>query len=203
MFKNKKIIGVLLLLFSLSLLFSIYIYQREKKELPVVSGSELIGGDFSLTNHLGQQVTQKDFSDKYLIVFFGFTHCPEICPLGLSTIMQAYNQLGDLRKIIQPIYISVDPERDSPKILAKYVKNFGEELIGLSGSMSETKKVVNLYRAYYRKTPLKGDSSHSSNYLMDHSSIIYFMNKKGKYMKHFSSSQGSDFIAEEIKKLLE
>lgn len=176
------------------------IYQKEKKEKPIsVSGSELIGGSFFLTNHLGEKVSHKNFSDKYLLVFFGFTHCPDVCPTGLSTIMQAYNQLGDLRKIVQPIFISVDPDRDSLKVLANYVKAFGKELIGLRGSISETNKVVQLYRAYYKKTPLKKGSF---SYLMDHSSVIYFMNKQGKYIKHFSSSEGYRFMAEEIKQLL-
>ncbi len=165
---------------------------------PQTSGAELTGGDFKLTDHTGKIVTLKSYSGKYLIVFFGFTHCPGVCPLGLRTIMGSLNLLGNLANEIQPIFISVDPARDTQEVLAKYVKSFGPLLVGLRGSEKELAEVVGRYRAYYQKLSVPKDQPKES-YLMDHSPIIYLMSKSGTYMSYFSSNEGAKAISEKIK----
>lgn len=165
---------------------------------PQTTGAELIGGDFKLTDHTGKRVTLKSYSGKYLLVFFGFSHCPGVCPLGLRTIMSSLNQLGNLVDEIQPIFISVDPARDTQEVLAKYVKSFGPLLVGLRGSEKELAEVVGRYRAYYQKLSVPKDQPKES-YLMDHSPIIYLMNRSGKYINHFSSTEGAKKISDKIK----
>lgn len=162
------------------------------------TGAELIGGDFNLTDHTGKRVTLKSYSGKYLLVFFGFSHCPGVCPLGLRTIVSSLTQVGSLANEIQPIFISVDPARDTQEVLAKYVKSFGSLLVGLRGSEKELAEVVGRYRAYYQKLSVPKDQPKES-YLMDHSPIIYLMNKSGKYISHFSSAEGAKKISEKIK----
>jgi cytochrome oxidase Cu insertion factor (SCO1/SenC/PrrC family) len=165
--------------------------QAEEK----LAGSELIKSQFSLVNHLGEPVSAKDYHGKYVLVFFGFTHCPKVCPLGLHTMTSAFNKLVDLTEQLVPIFISVDPERDNIERMASYVKIYSPRLIGLTGSPAQIEEATRSFRAYYGR--VKGATA--QGYSFDHSSIIYLINKNGAYLAHFSSSQGADIIAEQIR----
>jgi protein SCO1/2 len=173
------------------------IAKREKKQNKfTVAGTELLGGDFELTNHLGQRVSNKTYAGKYLLVFFGFTHCPSACPIGMHTMVSVLKELGSVSSEFQPLFISVDPERDSAAILSEFVKRYDSRIVGLRGTLEETERVVTQYHAYFQKTPAIGGDK--KNYLMDHSTLIYFMDKKGKYISHYESSEGSQKIAKSI-----
>ena len=185
-----KFIIILILLFNSNLIAQ---QQTDK-----VTGSELIGGDFTLTNHTGKTVTNKDFFGKNTLVFFGFTNCPSICPLGLQRMISSLKKIDDFENYIIPIFISVDPKRDTTDRLSSYIKNFHPSLVGLTGNKEEINKVVKAYRAYYYKIKDKN----SDNYTIDHSSIIYLMNKEGKYLTHFSSTETSENISNKIKSFL-
>ncbi len=184
-------------LFIVSLLsFLVYTSTSSGK---TVTGSHLIGGSFSLINHDGKKVTDKTFKGKYMMVFFGFTHCASVCPLGLQKMTSVIQKLNKkLRSQITPIFITVDPERDDYKTMAKYVKLYSDELIGLTGSKKAIDDVVKRYRAFYRKQEVSKDG----DYQMDHSDLLYLMSKDGKYMAHFSSKGKTKRIAKKIKKLI-
>ena len=185
----KSIITInLLISFNISLLFINY-----NSSSASTTGRGLIGGNFELLNLKGKIVRSSDFKGKYLLVFFGFTHCPNVCPLGVRTIMTVYSDLKKHKKMIIPIFITIDPEVDTPKRLKEFKSRFGKELLTLRGTNEQTNDVVTKYRGYYSK---------NSKTSIDHSSIIYFMGTKGEYLSHFTSNQGSTFILSEIVKTI-
>ena len=159
------------------------------------TGAALVGGPFSLTDHTGRKVTDKDFLGKYMLVFFGYTYCPDVCPTELQVMSAALDSLGTKADAIQPIFISIDPARDTPEVLKQYVANFHPRLVGLTGSPGEIASVAKAYRVYYSKVE---GSSGPDNYLMDHSTIIYLMDRQGKFLKHFTYSTDAAALAKAI-----
>jgi cytochrome oxidase Cu insertion factor (SCO1/SenC/PrrC family) len=164
-----------------------------------VTGKALIGGAFTLTDNTGKRVTDQDFHGKYALVFFGFTSCPDICPAGLQLMAGALEKLGTKAQRITPIFISVDPQRDTPEKLAAYVKNFDPRLVGLTGTPEEIAVVAKAYRVYYAKVPSK---ERPDDYTMDHTSIIYVMDPKGEFVTHFTPSTSVDDIAAKLDKIV-
>ena len=164
-----------------------------------VTGKALIGGAFTLTDNTGKRVTDQDFHGKYTLVFFGFTSCPDICPAGLQLIAGALEKLGTKAQRIAPIFISVDPQRDTPEKLAAYVKNFDPRLVGLTGTPEEIAAVAKAYKVYYAKVPSK---ERPDDYTMDHTSIIYVMDPKGEFVTHFTPSTSVDDMAAKLDKIV-
>lgn len=159
-------------------------------------GNTLIGGAFTLTDHTGKVVTEADFRGRYLIIYFGYTFCPEICPTELQDISEALDLLGKDADKITPIFISVDPERDTVQQMAEYVPLFHKSLVGLTGTPQQVAAVAKAYRVYYAR---QGDGT---SYEMDHSSIIYFMNPEGQYAAHFAYGVDPERIASKIRAVL-
>lgn len=167
------------------------------------TGKPLIGGSFELTDHSGNRVTDKDFLGKYLLVYFGYTYCPDVCPTELQVIANAIDKLGEKSADITPLFVSIDPERDTPEQLASYVEHFHKKMVGLTGSAEDIRNIAKLYKVYYSKAE-DGDADESSeaDYLMNHSNIIYFMDKEGHYVTHFTHTTDPDALAKKIAKLL-
>ena len=138
------------------------------------TGASLIGGAFNLIDNNGMPVTEKNYQGKYMLVFFGFTHCPNVCPLGLQRMAVALNNINDFESSITPIFISVDPERDTPERMTHYLKQFHPSFVGLTGTEEQLKQVAKVYRAYY----FKSQDPNSDAYSYDHSSIIYLMDNQ-------------------------
>ncbi len=145
-------------------------------------GEALVGGDFTLIDGDGKPFTNKDFRGKYLLVYFGFTHCPDICPTSLLLIQNAINHLGDKAKKVQPLFITLDPERDTPKVVGQYVAHFGPGLMGLSGNAEQIRQVADAYKVYYHKVE---DTDSAMGYVIDHSGFLYLMGPDGNYITHF------------------
>ena len=163
------------------------------------SAKALIGGPFDLTNQDGKRVTDQDFRGKYMLVMFGYTSCPDICPAELQTMANAMDQLGPKADQITPMFITVDPERDTVQQVADYVKNFHARLVGLTGTPEEIKQAARAYRVYYAKAE---DKKSALGYLMDHSAFIYLMDRQGEYVTHFTFSTTAEKIVETIEKAL-
>lgn len=181
---------------------TIFPEARQKLFAPgetVVSGKALVGGPFTLTDESGKAVTDKDYRGRYMLVFFGFTSCPDICPAGLQLISAVLENLGPKADRIAPIFISVDPERDTPEKLADYVKNFNPRFIGLSGTPEQIDDVAKAYRVYYRKVP---NAEVPGDYGMDHTSIMYLMGPDGEFVTHFTPTASVDEITAKLDKLL-
>lgn len=164
------------------------------------TGKALIGGHFSLVDGAGKRVTEKDFAGKPLLVYFGFTNCPDVCPAGLQVIAAALDRLGDKAKDMGTIFITVDPERDTPELVGKYAASFQSSIIGLSGSPEEIGAVTKAYRVYAKKVP---DETNPHEYSVDHSSFMYLMDRKGDYMKHFPHSVDAKDLADALAKAID
>lgn len=134
-----------------------------------------IGGPFTLTDHTGREVTDRDYLGNFTLVFFGYTFCPDVCPTELGDIALALDELGDDSVAVTPLMISIDPERDTPAVLAEYVPLFHERLIGLTGTPEQIKQVADAYRILYRRVE---DPSYTY-YLMDHTSFVYLLDPQG------------------------
>lgn len=150
---------------------------------PAQQGEAAIGGAFTLTDSNGKTVKDTDFRGKYMLVYFGFTHCPDICPTTLLMMTNALEQLGRDGKNIVPIFVTLDPERDTQAAVGAYVKNFSPDLIGLTGTKEQITKVADTYKVYFSK--VKSEDS-AMGYMIDHSGFIYLMDKDGKYVAHYT-----------------
>jgi cytochrome oxidase Cu insertion factor (SCO1/SenC/PrrC family) len=141
-------------------------------------GRGTVGGPFTLTDHSGRKRSDAEFRGRLMIVYFGYTFCPDVCPADLMAITQALDQLGDAAGGIQPIFITIDPERDTTKVLGEYIAAFHKSFIGLTGSPEQIRKVANAYKAFYAKVP----SERPGEYAIDHTGVIYLMGRDGEYL---------------------
>ncbi len=166
---------------------------------PAEKDEVLIGGSFTLVDATGNTVTEQNFSGQYMLVFFGFTHCPDICPTSLLVTKNALERLGKKGKDIIPVFITVDPERDTADVIGRYVKNFGERVVGLTGTPEQIKKAANAYKVFYQKVE---DKNSGLGYTIDHSGFLYLMGRDGKYLTHFPHTISEQALAEGLAKHL-
>ena len=191
--KPAMVFGILTLLLALALAgFALW---QTRGQLPG-SGSALVGGPFTMVNHKGETVTEKSFAGKPMLLFFGFTFCPDVCPTELQVMAAALDELGAAGADIQPVFVSIDPERDTPDVMAAYVGNFGERFTGLTGTPQQVSDMAKAYRVFYQKQDNKADPA---SYLMDHSSITYLMGADGKFLKHFTYSTDAKALAQGLR----
>lgn len=162
-------------------------------------GQALVGGPFVLTDQNGKRVTDQDFRGKFMLIYFGFTFCPDVCPTALQVMAAAMDKLGAKAERLTPVLISIDPERDTPAQLATYATSFHPRLVALTGSQQEIDAVTKAYRVYVKKVP---DPKSSAGYTMDHSSIIYLVGPDGRYRTHFTHTTNVDAMADRLASLL-
>src|SRR4051812_26647227 len=157
---------------------------------------EPVGGPFELTDHTGKPRTERDFRGKLMLVYFGFTYCPDICPTDLQAIGLAIDKLGADGDSVQPLFITVDPERDTAEHLAEYVPMFHPRLIGLTGSMDAVRKAADAYKVYFAKVPI---GKESGDYTVDHTAFIYLMDRDGNYLGFFPPGTTAERMVEIIR----
>jgi protein SCO1/2 len=150
--------------------------------MTVPPNGKTVGGPFELIDQNGKTVHDTDYRGKFLLVNFGYTYCPDMCPTGLQSISHALDTLGADADKVQPLYITIDPARDTPAKLKQYVIGFHPKIIGLTGSESQIETVAKEYQAYYAK----GEPVDDHDYLMDHSSLTYLMGPDGKFISLFN-----------------
>lgn len=148
----------------------------------VMWNREPIGGAFALKDQTGKIRTDADFRGQLMLVYFGFTYCPDICPTDLQQIGLAMEQLGDDAKSVQPLFITLDPERDTVEHLAQYMPLFHPRLLGLTGSIKDVSQAADAYRVYYNRV---STGSKPDDYTVDHSAFIYLIDRDGKYLGFF------------------
>ena len=176
--------------------------QYEPVQIVRTSGEALIGGPFQLVNHLGHRVIDSDFRGRLMLVYFGYTFCPDVCPLDMARLSAALDILegrGADMSLIWALFVTIDPERDSPQILNKFVTAFHPRLMGLTGSHAQIATAATAYKVFYAKVP--GDEE--TDYLMNHSNNIYVMGPDGKFISFFSSLDTPDVIADKLFSLLQ
>jgi protein SCO1/2 len=156
-----------------------------------------IGGPFNLIDQNGQPFSDKDLKGKFFLVFFGFTHCPDVCPTTLFEISEIMRNLGPEADHTAALFISVDPERDTPEAMKDYLASFDPHIRGLTGDAPALSAVAKAYRVYYKKVPLDG-----GDYTMDHTAIVYLMDKDGRFVAPFNMRRTSDVAAADLRKRL-
>jgi cytochrome oxidase Cu insertion factor (SCO1/SenC/PrrC family) len=157
-----------------------------------------IGGPFALTDHTGKLRTDADFRGKLLVIYFGYTYCPDVCPTDLMAISSALDLLGAAGEAVQPIFITVDPERDTVEHLAEYVAAFHPRLLGLTGAPDEIRKVATAYKAYY----VKAEISRGKDYVIDHTAFIYLVGRDGRYLGFLPPGTTPERLSEVIRERL-
>jgi protein SCO1/2 len=169
----------------------------EKFQSTDITGADF-GKDFHLTDHTGKKRSLADFKGKVVVLFFGYTHCPDVCPATLAEFAMAMKQLGDDSGKVQVLFVTVNPERDTPQLLAKYVPSFYPSFLGLYGDPDETLKAAKEFKVIYQK--IAGSSP--GNYTMDHSAGTYVFDQKGRLRLFVSYGQGATVLLHDIRILL-
>lgn len=186
----------------------LYFYNKSrmrKHEIAVIRRSAtqsdaevLIGGDWELVNQDGKKMTNKDFEGQWCLVYFGFTHCPDICPDEIEKIVEVMDILGrnpELPKV-RALFVTVDPDRDSPESLKNYLSEFSNKIVGLTGSWEQLNKILKAFKVYFSAGPKDEDG----DYVVDHSIITYLMNPQGKYEAHYARSKTNVQVANAVEK---
>ncbi len=185
------------ILFPLLGLFAVLALTQIPRLLDLAPQPAPIGGPFTLTDQQGRQVTDADFRGKLMLVYFGYSYCPDVCPTTLNEVMRIYGALSPEQQAeIAPIFITVDPARDDVAQINQYVTSFSPALIGLTGSAQQIAAAERGYHVYARK------SGSDPNYTMDHTSILYLMGKDGKFLRHFNGDAPAEEIAAGLKAAL-
>ncbi|WP_369720578.1 MULTISPECIES: SCO family protein [unclassified Bradyrhizobium] len=156
-----------------------------------------IGGPFQLTDQNGKAVTDASLKGKPTLIFFGYTHCPDVCPTSLFELSEVLRAMGKDADKVNAVFISVDPERDTPATMKDYLSSFDPHLEGLSGDPAETAKVITSYRVYAKKVPTK-----DGDYTMDHTALIYLMDRDGHFVSPFNLKRSPEEAATELKRYL-
>ncbi len=186
--------------------FWLYFAPGQGKSITVsqgtTSGAALIGGDFTLQDQDGQLRTPADFSGDYMLIYFGYTFCPDICPTSLANMSQAIDAL-EADKVagagkITPLFITVDPDRDTVEVLKQYAPHFHDRLVALTGTPEQVATAAKAYRVYYNKV----ESETFSDYLVDHSSLIFLMGPDGTYLSHFNHNSSPKEMADRLAEFL-
>ena len=160
-------------------------------------GRGTVGGPFTLTDSSGHKHSDSEFRGKLMIVYFGYTFCPDVCPADLMAITQALDELGPAASGIQPVFITVDPERDTQDVLKDYLSSFDPHVVGLTGDLPSITKVAKEYRAYFKKVPLDG-----GGYTMDHTAITYLMDREGRFVSPFNLKRTPEAAAADLRRQL-
>ncbi|HJT42884.1 MAG TPA: SCO family protein [Rhizomicrobium sp.] len=168
----------------------------------VSSGQADVGGPFRLTDQNGKTVTDTDFRGRYMLIFFGYSFCPDICPTTMGVAAQALETLGGRANRVVPIFITTDPERDTPQVLGEYMKAFGPNFIGLTGSPAAIQEVGKKFRVYAVKKPLDPAKGLAGGYSVDHSSVLYLMGPDGKLVSFYDGPVSPDDLAKDLQKKL-
>ena len=158
----------------------------------------VLGGPFSLTDQNGATRTEKDFQGKFMLVFFGYTYCPDVCPTTLAVMSEALKMMGERANRIAPIFITVDPKRDTPEKLKSYLDSFGSQFVGLTGSADDIAKVTKEYRVYYRAQA----ANEKGDYAVDHSGVVYLMDPNGAFVANYSLETSPEALAADLMKRL-
>lgn len=159
--------------------------------------SATVGGPIQLTDQNGKPFSDKDLRGKPFLVFFGFTHCPDVCPTALFEVSEILRGLGSDANRVGALFVSVDPERDTPAVLKDYLSSFDPHLRGLTGDPAAIEAVAKAYRVYYKKVPLE-----EGDYTMDHTALVYLMDKQGRFVAPFNIKQATETAVADLRRYL-
>jgi protein SCO1/2 len=178
-------------------LFSAVIFLVTGRSPAPIAMPSAVGGPFKLVDQNGKAITDQDMKGEPFLVFFGFTHCPDICPTTLFDVSEIFRALGPDAAKIRALFISVDPERDTPAVLKDYLSSFDPRIVGVTGDLASIAAAEKAYRVYAKKVPTDG-----SDYTMDHTAIVYLMNKEGRFVTPFNIKRRPEDAAADLKRYL-
>lgn len=196
----KIIIGISLLIGVGALYLLLSLRTPDKPlagQVNIYEDNAAIGGDFELIDQNGALFNSNELTNKLSLIYFGFTNCPDICPTSLNKITKAVEILSKNKIDIVPVFITIDPSRDTPAVLKEYLKHFHPKFIGLTGNEKQIREVADKFKVYYAKAASESDNY--QDYMLDHSSFTYLMDKNGKYLKHFYLESDPNEIMEFLK----
>jgi protein SCO1/2 len=179
------------------MLFSAVIFLVTGRGPSPVALTSAIGGPFKLTDQNSKPITDQDLKGRPFLVFFGFTHCPDICPTTLFEVSQIFHALGPKAQDVRALFITVDPERDTPAVLKDYLSSFDPRVVGVTGDLAAIATVEKEYRVYAKKVPLDG-----GNYTMDHTALVYLMDKNGRFVAPFNMKRRPEEAAADLERYL-
>jgi protein SCO1/2 len=182
---------------GLFLCFGAVLVVSSRMSTPVAQQIAAVGGPFKLIDQNGKAVSDQDLKGRPFLVFFGFTHCPDVCPTTLFDVSEMLRALGPDADRTRALFITVDPERDTPAVMKDYLSSFDPHLSGLTGDPAAIATVAKAYRVYYKKVPLDG-----GEYTMDHTAIVYLMDKDGRFVSPFSLKRGTEAAAADLRRYL-
>ncbi len=191
--KVTIILAAVFMTIAVAAIVAVYVWRDEG------GGIAKIGGPFVLVDHTGRERTEADLKGRHALIYFGYSFCPDVCPTALADMLIALDELGPDAARVQPVFITIDPDRDTPAVLRDYIPNFHPRLMGLSGSAAQVSRAARAYRVYYAKVD---DPKAGEDYLMDHSSVIYLMDPDGRYLTHFSHGTAPDTMARRLRELV-
>jgi protein SCO1 len=180
---------------GLSSVFAVILVVSGRTPAPVTAASS-VGGPFRLTDHNGRPISDEDLKGRPFLVFFGFTHCPDVCPTALFEVSEILSKLGPDADKARALFVTVDPERDTVTKMKDYLSSFDPHLIGVTGEPDDVAKMLKAYRVYAKKVPT------DSGYTMDHTALVYLMDKQGKFVAPFSLKRRPEEAAADLRRYL-
>ena len=196
---RARIISLVIALVGLIGIAGMLIYDMRARDMGGLSEPlASIGGPFVLTGTDGKPFDSAALAGKPFVVFFGFTHCPEVCPTTLNDLTLAFNALGDKARDLRAVFVTVDPQRDTPEVLKDYLQSFDARILALTGSDDDIAKMAKLYRVYYAKQPTSDGS-----YTMDHMSLVYLMNADGRFVGTLDFHEDPNVRVKKLEKLVQ
>jgi protein SCO1 len=196
--RNSRILVIAAaFLAGLVLCFGLVLIVSGRLSAPVAQQIAAIGGPFKLVDQNGQIVTDEDLKGRPFLVFFGFTHCPDVCPTTLFEVSEILRALGPDADRTRALFITVDPERDTPAVMKDYLSSFDPHLSGLTGNAAEIAAVAKAYRVYFKKVPLE-----QGGYTMDHTAIVYLMDKDARFVSPFNLKRPTDAAVGDLRRYL-
>jgi protein SCO1/2 len=178
-------------------LFTTVVFIVTGRSPAPVALTSAVGGPFSLSDQNGRPITDQDLKGRPFLVFFGFTHCPDVCPTTLFEVSEILRALPPRAKEVRALFVTVDPERDTPTVLKDYLSSFDPRVIGVTGDPDAIGAIERSYRVYAKKVPLDG-----GNYTMDHTALVYLMDKNGRFVAPFKMKRRPEEAAAEIERYL-
>lgn len=170
-----------------------FLIPVSKPDLEV--SQSIIGGPFEMVNHLGETVTQETFKGRHMLVYFGYTFCPDVCPTELQSMTVALNDMGKKADAITPVFVTIDPARDDVAAVRDYIGFFHPRLVGLTGTPEQVKTITDAFGVFYARAR---DTGETSDYLMDHSSLIFLMDEEGRYVTHIRTGTSPEVMARQL-----
>jgi protein SCO1/2 len=195
--KKQTWLPVAMIVAACGIVLAVWLSRIAPPSAPAAPTASQPRRDFALTDVNGQNVSLATFQGKWVLMFFGFTNCPDACPTAMMNVGATLREMGSAADRIQPVFVTIDPERDTPALLKDYLLNFDERIVGLSGTAEQTAAVARAYSVYYKKV-----QTNDGSYAMEHTTALYLISPKGEYVRPYKPDEDPELFAKELLKMI-